>query len=292
LGFQTGLRPLSNLESEDPLALRQFFQTVYVAPGLSLDDYLVLQRLVAPGGFIERFVADGGVAVLHVGGRLGDQSNVAPGGVGFAQVRAHDQERIVAADHPYLTGSGFGGVPLTAADFAGWNPTDEGILTNLPAEANVLLENDDGPSLIEYPYGQGRVIASTINYCIAGLPATQGPATANLLRYAPFFQGAAQTPAPTVTTTRTPTVTPTRSHSPTASVTRTRTPTRTPSLTPTASFPVGDVDGNGLVDAFDLELLLAVLFEEIPPTDRSDVNGDGRVSAADVSALLELFGAR
>jgi len=35
-----------------------------------------------------------------------------------------------------------------------------------------------------------------------------------------------------------------------------------------------------------------VLFEEIPPTDRSDVNGDGKLSAADVSALLELFGAR
>lgn len=292
LGFQTAVRPLTSLENEDPLVAREIFQTVYVAPGLSLDDFFVLQRLVAPGGFLERFVADGGVAVIHAGSPLGDQANVAPGGVAFARTAAHDAARIVSPDHPYFTGAGFGGVALGPSDFEGWGPTDEGILSALPSEATVLLENNDGPSLAEYVYGSGRVIVSTLNFCWSGRPATQGPATANLLRYAPFFAGSANTPAPTVTTTPTPSITPTRSHSPTPSATRTRTPTRTPSFTPTASFVVGDVDGNRRVDSDDLELLLAVLFEEIPLVPEADVNRDGRVSAADVTALIQLLGSR
>lgn len=292
LGFQTALRPLSSLENEDPLFARQFFQTVYVAPGLSFDDVIVLQRLVASGGFIERFVADGGVAVIHAGSPLGDQPNIAPGGVGFTRTATHDSERLISPEHPYFEGTSFGGVPLAASDFEAWGPTDEGILSGIPETATILLENEDGPSLIEYIYGSGRVIVSTLNFCWIGRSATQGPATINLLRYAPFFIGSANTPAPTVTTTPTPSLTPTRSHSPTPSATRTRTATRTPSLTPTVAFVVGDVDGNGTVDSDDLELLLAILFDEVPPVPAGDVNRDGRVTAADLTALIELLGAR
>lgn len=291
LGFQTAAQQLTGLEIDDPLLDRQLFQVIYVPPDLGLDDYIVLQRLVAPGGVIERFVADGGVAVIHVGGRFGDQQNVAPGGVGFARVRAHDEEFIVEASHPYFIGEGFGGVALSEQDFANWGSTDEGVLTNLPADATVLLRNSDGPSMAEYRYGEGRVIVSTLAFCWEGRPRSKGAPTTNLLRYAPFFLGSAATPAPTVTPTGTPTPTFTRALTPTRTPTRTRTATRTPTVTPTASYLVGDADNNGIVDEDDLFSLLAMLFGEIPEVIEADVNRDGRVTAADVPALLILLDA-
>ncbi len=291
LGFEGAVATLTQIEGQDPLFQRQLFQVIYVAPDLSLDDYLVLQRLVSPGGMIERFVADGGVAVIHAGGRFNDQNNIAPGGVGYSRVASHDAEEIEAPDHPYFTGEGFGGVRLSETDFEAWNRTDEGILTNLPTEAIVLLRNSDGPSMAEYVYGNGRVIVSTLAFCWEGRPRSSGPATTNLLRYAPFFLGSALTPAPTATTTGTPTPTFTRPATRTPTPTRTRTPTRTPSSTPTALYLVGDVDNNGMVDEDDLLSLLAVLFHEIPEVPEADVNRDGRVSAADITAFLELLDA-
>lgn len=284
-------QPLTQIETQDPLFQRQRFQVIYVGPDLGLDDYLVLQRLAAPGGVIERFVADGGVAVIHAGGRFNDQSNIAPGGVGFARVGSHNTETIETPTHPYFTGEGFGGVPLTQDDFANWENTDEGVLTNLPSDATVLLRNNDGPSMAEYVYGNGRVIVSTLAFCWDGRPRSTGAATTNLLRYAPFFLGSALTPAPTVTPTGSPTPTFTRPATRTPTPTRTRTPTRTPSLTPTASYLVGDADKNGIVDEDDLLSLLAMLFQEIPEVPEADVNRDGRLTAADISALLELLDA-
>lgn len=290
LGFEGAVNALTQIETLDPLFQRQLFQVIYVAPDLGLDDYVVLQRLVAPGGMIERFVADGGVAVIHAGGRFNDQSSVAPGGVGFARVASHDAETIVTREHPYFTGEGFGGVPLSETNFDAWGNTDEGVLTNLPANATILLRNSDGPSMAEYVYGNGRVIVSTLAFCWDGRPRSTGAATINLLRYAPFFQESALTPAPTVTATGTPTPTFTRPATRTPTPTRTRTPTRTPTLTPTAPYLVGDTDGNGIVDEDDLVSLLAILFGEIPEVPEADVNRDGRVTAADVTKLLELLG--
>jgi hypothetical protein len=54
---------------------------------------------------------------------------------------------------------------------------------------------------------------------------------------------------------------------------------------------VGDADNNGIVDEDDLFSLLAMLFGEIPEVIEADVNRDGRVTAADVPALLILLDA-
>jgi len=290
LGFQNATRSLVNLEFENAAQMRTQFQVVYVAPGLSAGDYSSLQRLVAPGGFIEQFVSLGGVAVLNVAGLFGDQTNVAPGGIGFQRSSSHNSESIVRPDHPYFDGSGFGGDPLSASDFEEWGPTDEGILSNLPGNASILIENSAGPSLVEYVYGDGRVIASSLGYCWQSRPNSDGTAMRNLLRYSVFYQDFANTPAPTLTLTPTPTVTPTRTASPTASATRTRTPTRTPSRTATATYLVGDANLDGFVDEYDLEALFYYIFEELPAPIEADVNRDGVITAADVSALLRQLG--
>ena len=256
------------MASRTPAVLRDLFKVIYVAPGLSTTDYTTLSQLVASGGVIEQFVSMGGVAVINVAGTLGDQTSVAPDGVGFADGTTHDGETILLPQHPYFTGLGFAGEPVTSDDFANWQPTDFGSLTGLPGDATILLQNSDGgPTLAEYRHGAGRVIVSTLSYCWIGKPDSDGVAARNLLRYSRFYSGAAETPASTVTSTFTPTVTP--SPSPTK-----RIPTATPR--PTA----GPADIDALIDA---------LFSGTnPPAD--DFNGDGAVTAADVPALLDLLG--
>jgi hypothetical protein len=291
LGFQNAARPLTTLEGENPATARDFFQVIYIPPGLVADDYAVLQRLVRPGGLIEQFVSLGGVAVIHAAGLLSDQPNIAPGGVGFRRVQRHNSQSILQPEHPYFVGDGFGGQRLQALDFENWVPgTDEGILDMLPAESVVLLENSDGPSLVEYTYGEGRVIVSSMAYCWIGRPNSDGVAMRNLLRYAQFYQGAANTPAPTLTTTATPTATPSRTVPASATATRTRTPTRSPSVTPTVSYLVGDANQDGFVDALDVETLIFILFGEIPTPIEADANRDGRIRAADLTALFLILG--
>lgn len=251
---------------------------------MNAGEYTSLQQMVAPGGFLEQFVALGGVAVINAGGILGDQALIAPDGVGFSSSMQHNSETIHVTDHPYITGLGFAGEQLTASDFDSWQPTDFGTLTNLPGQATVLLTNTDGTSWAEYVHGAGRVIVTTLSYCSDGQPKSQAAPARNLLRYSHFFRGSALTPAPTVTQTGTPTMTLTRT------ITRTPTPTppRSPSRTPTPTPIPGDVDTNGRVDVNDLTALLDAIFAGTY-TAPADVNGDGAVTAADVPALIGLL---
>lgn len=290
LGFENALRVFANMANEDPVAARTKYQVVYVASDLGVDDYVTLQGMVAPNRFIEQFASLGGVAVINVAGKLGSQDSVAPGGVGFVAVAAHDSENILVPDHPYFTGAGFGGEPLSEEnDFAGWGFTDLGILSNLPSDATILLNNSDGPSLAEYQYGDGRVIVSTLTYCWDSERNSQLAAARNLLRYSRFYMGSARTPAPTVTQTSTPTLTPTPTITPTPRPTATATSTRSPTPTPTSSLLLGDLNGDRVVDALDLDALIVVIFEGDAPPE-ADVNTDGEVTSADIPALLTALG--
>jgi hypothetical protein len=273
-------RSLSLLVNDDPVERRSRYKTIYIAPDMNSTDYSHVRTMVSPDGFIDRFVRLGGVAVIHLGGSRGDQQDVAPGGVDFTAGAQHNSETIAAADHPYFLGEGFGGSMLAAENFGSWQPTDWGILTNLPANATVLLSNTNGPSLAEYSLGEGKVIVSTLSYCWTGRPNSTGPATVNLLQYAVFFNGSAHTPGPTVTLTPTPTPTPSLSASPTTAGSRTPTPTATPGR--------GDLNADGGVDALDVDVLITAIYED-PPESRADINLDGAVTAADVVGLLFLF---
>jgi hypothetical protein len=286
LMFSAGTDSFSDLARKDAAKLRDLYQVIYVAPDLGSDDYQLLQEMVAPDGVIEQFVSLGGVAVINVAGSLGDQANVAPGGVGFSSAAQHLSEQILRPSHSYFTGDGYGGEVLATSDFDNWQPTDYGTLTNLPVNAAVLLTNNDDASLAEYQYGEGRVIVSTLAYCWDGKPASQGAAARNLLRYSRFYTGSAQTPGPTIT--QTGTVTPTRTFTPTRTPTPTVPSSPTPTPSPTIPILLGDANGDGVVDENDLPSLIEALFMDTPPPE-ADVNADGHVTAADIPGFLALF---
>lgn len=290
LGMSSGERSFANLVVDDPDQARALREVVYVAEDMSSTEYGQLRTMVKPGGFIERFVGSGGVAVLHLAGRLGeDQLDIAPGGVGFTPAALRNEQVIETPDHPYFLGDGFGGQPLTVGDFSSWGASSYGVLVGLPETATILLSSVDGPTMAEYVYGEGRVIVSSLGICWAGHSLSDGPAMENLLRYSRFYQGSAQTPAPTLTPTGSPTSTPTRSPSLTPTASRTRTPTRTRTVTPTVNYLPGDVDQDGEVTRADLDFLLEALFMEDPPQE-ADIHIDGVVNAADVAKLIEVLG--
>jgi hypothetical protein len=281
-----------SLRDKNPVELRNKYRVIYIPPGLSTADYGYLQQMVSFGGSIEQFVWLGGVAVINAGGTLGSELGIAPGGadgsgVGFAGGAQHNEEDINAdhADHLYLNGIPFGGVVLGADDFKDWGPTDFGVLTNLSGDATIVLDNGDGPSWAEYQYGAGRVIVTTLDYCAGVTPdgspdltPSESAAASNLLLYSRFYSGFAMTPAPTVTATGSPTPTfthkPTNTPTPTFPINRTQTPTATPVVTPTPPPALVDVIG--------------AIFQEID-SGNADLNGDGDVTAADVTALLQLL---
>jgi len=289
LGFSSGTEFFQVLVESDPVELRNKYKVLYIAPGVSSGDYAYLKLMVAPGGVIDQFVSLGGVAVINAAGLPipappADLGQIAPGEVTMATTIAHSAEEIAAPDHPYITGLGFGGAPLDAADFDNWGPTqptDLGTLdlSNLSETPTVVLgHGSTEPTWVEYRHGDGRVIVTTLSYCWADDPSalttSQRTATTNLLRYSTFFSGSAFTPAPTVTATGSPTPTSTpRFRTPTATFapTQTDTPASTPTATP--SVTLADVIG--------------AVFGDSPPAG-ADVNGDGDITAADVPALIQL----
>ncbi len=285
LRFSAATRSFQTLTTADPQQLRRQFQVIYVAPDMGVADYGLLRQLVAPQGAIAQFVALGGVAVINLAGTQGDQTAVAPDGVGFSNQTQHNSEDILASNHPYITGLGFGGEALTADDFAGWQPTDFGTLDNLPPARTVVLDNGDGPSWVEYQHGAGRVIVTTLTFCWIGKPHSDTAGARNLLRYSRFYTGSALTPGPTVTQTSPPTFTltrtPTRTPSRTATPINTRTPT--PSLTPVRAATPSPTPEPSPGD--DLAAVIEAIFGE-PSLPETDVNNDGTVTAADLPALL------
>lgn len=209
--------------------------------------------------------------------------------------RTHATGVIVAPSHPYFTGFGFAGRMLGPDDFEGWDPVDQGSLTDI-GDATILVGNESlAPSMIEYAWGSGKVIATTLNFCAQGANGPDRPALENLLRYARFFSGTALTPAPTFTPTWTPTDTPVPP-TPTRTPTGRATATPTPSPSPTTTLPTlrpGDIDRNGKLEEADLRLLLRLLFEfsGIPVSAsgaprEADANFDDFLTAADVVGWL------
>jgi len=296
LGLTNATRSLFDTSPGDPVAARATYEAMYVAPSLSAGEYEQLRVLVASGtGFIERFVALGGVAIIHVAGGIGSQLDIAPGGVDFVAAPQHNSETIQQTAHPYFTGAGYAGEVLSEAEFLNWQQTDYGRLDQVPGGATVLLDSGDGPTLVEYNYGAGRVVVSTLSYCWDGKPGSNLAPARNLLRYGHFYQGSAQTPAPTYTATSTPTITPTPTVTSTPrppTVTRTPTRTRTPTPTATVNYLVGDANLDTVVDELDLEALIDLIFGELGEgvyVAEADVNFDGVLTSADVVGLVQLL---
>jgi hypothetical protein len=187
---------LAALEASNADTLRAGYRAIYL-PSVADDGQLTRVRpLVAVGGVLERFVNGGGTLVLVLTGYTNDQTDIAPAGVDVVRNGPHNQEAILTPTHPYFTGIGYNGTPLGVGAFGTWRPTDLGTLGGLPEGAKVLLRNEHGPSLVEYGYGRGRVLVTTLSYGWPGFPSRIGPAWNNLLLYV----GSSQ---PTVTSSTT-----------------------------------------------------------------------------------------
>jgi len=94
------------------------------------------------------------------------------------------------------------------------------------------------------------------------------------------------TPAPTATATVKPSASPTLTASPTASPPVSATATPLVTLTPVVR--PGDVNGDGRIAADDLQALIEALFEPNPPP-AADVQADGGVTTGDITALVRLL---
>ncbi len=164
--------------------LRAAYEVICFAVDPSGTDYANLRSAVAPGQPLEQFVSLGGTLVLNVAGNNGSQADLGPGGLDYDRSFTHEFATLLRPAHPYVTGAGYGGTALTAAMFNNWGLTDHGTLTGLPSGAVELLANGQGASMIEYAWGAGRVIASTLTFGWASGPENFGAPFENQLLYA------------------------------------------------------------------------------------------------------------
>jgi hypothetical protein len=121
----------------------------------------------------ENFVSSGRTLVFFAAGygwAGGELSADLPGGIkwnlsGDADIAWNDV--IVNSSHPVVTAELSNGIPLTDADLYS-NYCSHGWFSSLPAGTDMILRESPAeggqPTLIEYPIGKGKVIASTLTW--------------------------------------------------------------------------------------------------------------------------------
>ena len=120
------------------------------------------------GGKLVVFTLEGGVVVVTgVSGaplETGTSVDIAPGGPDAKALPAAGAGAvtIVAVDHASITGAGIGGTALTAADLDPTAGGGRGSLSNAPTGAIVIAQNSEGPVAVEYGFGDGHVLVSTL----------------------------------------------------------------------------------------------------------------------------------
>ncbi len=166
------------------LADLEMYDVVYCEP-----DWSSYGNLTNNMSKLAAYTEKGGVIVLNVAGNIGDGFNIDPLGTNFAAYSGsnggalHNNESIVATDHPYITGAPFGGVLLNTPDFDNWNYTDHGHLYNYPPFSQVVLRNTQNVAWLQYPLKNGKVIVTSLTYGWGG-QGGQGNPLMNLVDYA------------------------------------------------------------------------------------------------------------
>ncbi|GEM_PF-931305 len=134
------------------------------------------------------YVQAGGVAVINIAGNIGSANDIDPAGTDYHREYTYNAETILLPEHPYITGQPYGGSLLTTSDFNSWGSTDHGWLTGYPTASQVVLQNTTGPSWLQYSYGSGQVIVTTLTYGWGG-GGGRGAPLENLLEYALAISG-------------------------------------------------------------------------------------------------------
>lgn len=120
-------------------------------------------------GKINDYVANGGILYFSVcdHGHAGGGLNVdLPGGVKRSHTTSN-QNYIADASHPIVTGEYTDGVALTNSNLSGSYCSHESFVeSTLPEGTHVILRATTGgaPTLVEYPYGSGYIVASGLTW--------------------------------------------------------------------------------------------------------------------------------
>jgi uncharacterized repeat protein (TIGR01451 family) len=157
------------------------YRVVYLEPSWSNYGNLNQDDLAA-------YVQAGGVAVINIAGNIGSANDIDLAGTDYHREYTYNAETILLPDHPYITGQPYGGSVLTTSDFNSWGSTDHGWLTGYPPASQVVLQNTTGPSWLQYPYGSGQVIVTTLTYGWGG-GGGRGTPMGNLIKYALALSG-------------------------------------------------------------------------------------------------------
>jgi hypothetical protein len=157
-------------------------KSVVIMPGMSSYDSLMISKPL-----LSAFVHAGGYLWVNLAG-TSCAPDAVPGGAGFVRYDCgstyHNSETIAQPNHPYFTGAFTPAAhALTAADFANWDATDGGHISGAPSNATALLTNTKGSPLMEYSYGSGWIVVSTMTYGW-GVEGAKTAALDNMLLYA------------------------------------------------------------------------------------------------------------
>ena len=115
---------------------------------------------VARSSELADWVSAGGHLVFSVCTQ--GQTLTLPGGL-KTEFNLANNNYIVDASHPIVTGELSDGIALTDADLYG-TMCSHIDMNSLPAGATVILRDQQNPTLVEYPYGAGRIVASGLTW--------------------------------------------------------------------------------------------------------------------------------
>jgi hypothetical protein len=121
--------------------------------------------LIATKDKIASYVASGGVLIAHacdMGWGAGHWStSFLPGGV--LHTNSYQDSLHIEMTHPVVEG-------LTDADVSNLNYATHGFFTNLPGDAKTIITWSNQPVYVEYPYGNGLVLATmqTMEWAYSG----------------------------------------------------------------------------------------------------------------------------
>ena len=139
------------------------YDLIYIANDQTTATY---DRLALLNEKLTQFAQDGGVLIYGAcdyGWTAGDLSYTLPGGVSLNKFFSH-RNYIADASHDIITGVLTGGIRITDSILYSTFSSHAGF-SGLPAGANVILRDSRGePTLVEYPLGEGYVIASSLTW--------------------------------------------------------------------------------------------------------------------------------
>ncbi|MHA2096667.1 MAG: hypothetical protein ACW98F_18785, partial [Candidatus Hodarchaeales archaeon] len=105
------------------------------------------------------------VVSIRLAGNGGSQADIDFLGTDYDRTTTSNAETILDSNHPFISGSSWGGNTLLASYFNSWGSTDHGWFNNLPSSQQgytEILQNANGFSMFEYSYKNSHILVDTL----------------------------------------------------------------------------------------------------------------------------------